>query len=362
VSTSAGFLVLSVLTAQTPCVHCPTSAIVRIDRSPPTLNFAFAWEGRDPGFTPGTAVEFQVVIDNPPEEKCFFQPPGGRDTNPNLARLTGFPGTLEAYTDVWNFWWPTTDPQVRAGIVGSHCFDPVWPGLQQLYEDQYVRLALAMNGADPVMNLAIGVRRADLLVRDHWYVVSYPVELPQDVRCAIPAAGWGKARIEMQQMPNTCTPIYPGTPPLTSPWAFTCPHVLGGVGVCAEYNQPGHPEGIEQWITRLCAPTDTIAIRPGLYEPDTQPTAQCVDFDGDSYFSTQCQEVFGTRTGDCLDQSVASSPVSGALCVNSAANAAMTGLGASCPLLPQPQPGTPAQGATILAPAIVTFTWSTVPL
>jgi hypothetical protein len=262
------------------------------------IYFRFQWEGTKPDFSQASAVEFEVTI-NP---KCFAQPfYGGRDNYIKFAQ-NNFPasnGLKDGYTDVWNYWAPSS-PYIRIAEMEKHCGSI----------SQWCKTGLEWSSIvdKDLGNFAVGTRNPDKFLAGEPYWFKYPLETATKWGCSASENAGGWIRINMAVFPDKCT--------LCSKEEQTCPHLIGlqtpvpwgGIEQCPEIDTD--PIDRQVMIKRLCAwrhgyDDEMYYFVPGQYVEDG---GSCDDRDGDGYFALNYSSetdlpraMYGHRVGDCED-------------------------------------------------------------
>lgn len=287
--------VLAVATLMVVWVQVATDASALLFRRPPQrpipdnatvyvdghrVRLEFSWS-QDPGFQPGEAVEFAVIL-NPGDD--YLLPATGEDRDPfsNLAYSSNLP---VSYRDPFNIYHSLSlAPDFTQGLMDYCAYD-----LSAALEITAVVYPVIVAVPDRARQFAIGSLRAHLIRPNTRYFLEYEVQ--QDSSCA--AFAW----ITQDTVYNNALPE----------WFFgdrECPLLSGIIGDPIIDRDPPR-----KLLNRLCIPTDTYAFSPG-YDGgvDNDTLAQCIDNDCDGWFVVQSRPMHGTRIGDCNDSDPAVHP------------------------------------------------------
>lgn len=274
----------------------PDHANINIERSmdakTASIHFTFEWNdhSRPIGCSSYEAIEFEFLTYTTPD-KCFAQPPGGKDENLNVAETKFF----KADTDVWNYYFDYETGDILRTLQ-KYCgkeINPNWAIKADLYDFLY-------GIDDKVANFGITVQDSLQFEYDVEYEIYYPLEIPDRSECQVDETDDGFVQINMVVMESTCN-LGDGHISITGQEGYTCPHLLGFNG-CLNYVEPTR----YTLQNRLCAPTGGVWEIENPASPSiSRGGGMCVDGDGDGYFANvPGYEMFGNKVGDCDDSSI----------------------------------------------------------
>ncbi len=246
------------------------------------FNFRWDEQGGDLNCEPGTAIEFEVLIDTDPVQKCFAQPPGGRDERKEVIDLK-----FDGYTDVWNYYFEYRDTDEVHEILLDQCgedIDRSW-ARKVIWADKLIGID------DEVANFGFGTLDPDQFQLGNIYEVTYLLEIPNRPECDDIQSGWGHVQINMAVIQNTC---------MLDGVEHSCPHLIGYQD-CENFDIELQKRYTLQH--RLCAPTGGVwQINRPCADEISRWGGQCVDYDGDGYYANVPQiGMFGHLINDCND-------------------------------------------------------------